>query len=202
MGLAKRLSAYTVDQYLEIERASEDRHFYVDGDIFAMAGESGAHGDISVNLVALLANQLKNTPCRARTKDTKVRSGPTPLLGKSTRGMFSYPDVVVICDELEYHDAHKDVILNPRVIVEVLSESTEAFDRGENFTRLRMWNSSLTDYLLVLQDKAQVEHYTRTADGSWSLNTYTGLDASVSIPSIQCTLKLADVYDRVAFPKE
>src|SRR5262245_24970651 len=164
---AKAKSAYTIDQYLKIERASEERHEYVDGEIYAMAGESGEHGDISVNVVVSLGSQLRGTSCRARTKDTKVCSGPILRSGSSTRGIFSYPDVVVVCGEPEYHDAYKDVILNPTAIVEVLSTSTEAFDRGEKFTRYQTWNPTLTDYLLVSQDQPQVEHFHRQADGSW-----------------------------------
>jgi Uma2 family endonuclease len=204
MGLAQRTSksAYTIDQYLKFERSSEERHYYLDGKIYAMAGESSAHGDISANLVGSLVNQLRGTPCRARTKDTKVRSGPILSAGETTRGLFSYPDVVVICGEPEYHDAMKDVVLNPKAIVEVLSESTEAFDRGEKFTRMQTWNPGLTDYLLVAQDRPQVEHFTRQADGTWSYRLTTGLDASVGIPSVGCTLKLADAYDRVTFPVE
>jgi Uma2 family endonuclease len=193
---------YTVDEYLTIEAESEERHEYLDGHIFAMAGESGEHGDISVNIVASLANQLKGKPCRARTKDTKVRSGPTPKGRQSTNGLYSYPDIVVVCGEPEYHDAFTDVLLNPTVIVEVLSPATEAFDRGEKFARYQAWNATLTDYLLVTQDQPQIEHYTRQADNSWSYQRHTGLASQVAIPSIQCTLKLADVYDRIAFPEE
>jgi Uma2 family endonuclease len=202
VGLPISKLAYTMDQYLAIERSAQERHCFVDGEIYAMAGESDAHGDISVNLVVHLGNQLKGTTCRVRTKDTKVRSGPILSAGETTRGVFSYPDVLVICGEPEYHDALKDVVLNPKAIFEVLSESTEAFDRGEKFTRMQTWNPALTDYVLVSQDRPQVEHFTRQADGSWSYRMTTGLDARVVIASIQCTLKLADVYERVGFAEE
>jgi len=204
MGLAKRKSkcAYTVDQYLAIERASETRNYYLDGEIYAMAGESSDHGDISVNVVTSLATQLKGTKCRVRTKDTKVRSGPILSAGETARGLFSYPDVMVICGEPEYHDVLRDVVLNPKVILEVLSQSTEAFDRGEKFIRLQTWNPALTDYILVSQDCPQIEQYTRQADNSWSYCRTTGLDASVLIASIQCSLQLADVYDRITFVEE
>jgi len=196
---AKAKSAYTVEQYLAIERAAEERHSYLDGEIYAMAGESDAHGVITVNLVGSLFNQLRGTPCLLRTKDTKVRSGPILSAGESARGLFSYPDVLVLCGEPEYHDALKDVVLNPKVIFEVLSETTEAFDRGEKFTRFQTWNPSLTDYVLVSQDRAQVEHFARQPEGTWSYRRTTGLEATVVIVSINCTLKLADVYERVAF---
>jgi Uma2 family endonuclease len=204
MGLPQRTgkTAYTVDQYLKIERAAEERHYYLDGEIYAMAGESSEHGDISVNVAVALANQLDGTPCRVRTKDTKVRSGPILSSGESAECLFSYPDVLVVCGEPEFHDALKDIVLNPKVIIEVLSQSTEAFDRGEKFTRFQSWNPSLTDYLLVSQDRPQIEHFARQADGSWSYRRITGLDATVniaSIASVHCALKLTDVYKRVVF---
>ncbi len=113
--------------------------------------------------------------------------------------MFSYPDIVVICGEPAYHDTHQDIVLNPNVIVAVLSPSTEAFDRGEKFTRYQSWNPTLTDYVLVSQDRPQIEHFARQKDGSWLYRIHTGLDASVFLASIGCTLRLADVYEGVAF---
>ena len=201
MGLPqlKETALFTVGEYLEFERKAEERHEFLDGRILAMAGESDNHGDISMSVAGLLFGQLRGKPCRARTKDTKVRSGPTLRAGKTRAGLFSYPDVVVICDELEHLDDHKDVIMNPTAIVEVLSESTESFDRGEKFTRYQTWNPTLQDYLLVSQDRPQVEHFSKQADGSWSYRMYVGLEAAVAIRSIECTLRLADVYDRVTF---
>jgi Uma2 family endonuclease len=188
---------FTVDEYLERERAATERHEYLDSHILAMAGTGPEHGDISLNLAGLFYLQLKGTSCRARTKDTKVRSGPTPLPGHGSRGLFSYPDVVIVCGEPEYHDAHQDVVVNPAVIVEVLSPTTEAFDRGAKFTRYQTWNPTLTDYVLVSQDQPKVEHYRRQADGGWSYHRHAGLGTAFTIPSIRCTLTLADVYDRV-----
>jgi Uma2 family endonuclease len=190
---------HTIDQYLAIERAAEERHIYLDGQIYAMAGESGEHGDISANVVGSLVAQLRGKPCRARTKDTKVRSGPTPMPGRSTTGLFSYPDVVVICGEPEYHDAFKDIILNPTAIVEVLSHATEAFDRGDKFLRYQKWNPSLSEYVLVSQDTPQIEHFVKQADGTWTYRVYAGLEAVLIMHSIGCTLKLADAYERVDF---
>jgi Uma2 family endonuclease len=189
----------TVDEYLVLERAADARHEYLDGQVFAMAGESLRHGIITVNLVGIFYNQLKGTPCQALTKDTKVRSGPTPMSGRGTQGLFSYPDLVVICGEPEFHDAYRDVILNPTTIVEVLSPATEGFDRGEKLRRFQTCNPTLTDYLLVSQDRPEIEHYHRQTDGGWSFYRYTDLEASVALPAIQCTVQLADVYDRVAF---
>lgn len=202
MGLPQPKSGYTVQQYLAIGRAAVDRHYYLDGEIYAMAGESGNHGDITMNVAGILHGQLKGSRCRARSKDTKVRSGPTLAAGETKRCLFSYPDFVVICNDPEYLDEHEDVILNPKVIIEVLSNSTETLDRGEKFSRYQSWNPTLTDYLLISQDKPQIEHYTRQADSTWNYRRTIGVDATVEIPSIGCALKLAEVYDRVALPQE
>jgi len=199
MAIPKPKPGFTVDEYLAMERAADQRHTYLDGEVFAMAGESPDHGDISANLLGTVVTQVKGTSCRARTKDTKVRSGLAPMSGHGTKGLFSYPDIVVICGEPEYHDAHKDIILNPKAIFEILSPSTEAFDRGEKFTRMQLCNPTLTDYILVSQDRPQIEHYHRQADGEWTYRLHVGLEASVAIASIACTLRLADVYDRVVF---
>src|ERR1019366_2314498 len=117
-----------------------DRHIYVDGEIFAMAGESGAHADIITNIVISLGNQLGDGPCRVRTGNSRVRSGPLPKSPRRPAGLYSYPDVFVICDEPKYLDEYKDVVLNPKVIVETLSESTEAFDRGDKLVRYQKFN--------------------------------------------------------------
>ena len=190
---------YSIEEYLALERASEERHEYIDGYIYAMAGESGEHGDISMNLSIIVGTQLLGAPCRARSKDTKVLSGPMPIRPRSKQGLFSYPDLVVICGEPQYHDEHTDVILNPAVIIEVLSKSTESFDRGAKFHRYQAWNPTLTDYLLVSQTAPIIEHFSRQPDGSWSYKIYQGLDRSVAIESIGCELRLADVYDRINF---
>jgi Uma2 family endonuclease len=201
MAIRRSQLLYTIDEYLTIERQSEDRHEYLDGNIFAMSGESDAHGEISANLSFIIGSQLRGTPCRMRIKDTKVRSGPTPHSG-STKGLFSYPDLVVICGELKFHDGHQDVVLNPTAIFEVLSESTEGFDRGEKFHRYRMWNPTLSDYLLVSQARPAIEHYIRQADGSWLYHFYSDLKYRLFIDAINCELRLPDVYERIVFPPE
>jgi len=161
---------YTVEQYLNYEREADERSEFIDGEIYAMAGESGAHGDISMNLATLLGSQLRGTNCRGRIKDTKVRSGA--LKEHFGRGMISYPDLVVICGEPQYHDKHQDIVLNPTVIIEVLSDSTAEFDRGVKFMRYRNFNPTLSDYILVWQDELHIEHYTRQAGGDWLLREY------------------------------
>ena len=200
MGLPRTI--LTEDEYLAFERAAEERHVYVDGEIFAMAGESGAHADIITNTVISLGNQLGDGPCRVRDKDTKVRSGPLPKSPRRPAGLYSYPDIVVICGEPEYLDGYQDVVLNPKVIVETLSKSTEAFDRGGKFTRYQKYNSTLTDYILISQDRPQIDHFHREKDGSWKYKCYEGLKAVVKIESIKCRLKAVDVYKRVKFAAE
>jgi Uma2 family endonuclease len=200
LGLPQPKPLATVDEYLALERKAEERHYYLDGEIYGMAGESDNHGIISVNLVVSVGAQLKGTPCQARTKDLEVRSGRIPETGKSTRGFYFYSDIVVICGEPDYHDTFKDVILNPTAIFEVLSSSTEAFDRGEKFNRLQTWNPTLKDYILVSQHQPRIEVHSRQPDGGWLYRRYLGVDAELTISSIGCRLKLADVYDRVKFP--
>ncbi len=102
-----------------------------------------------------------------RSKDTKVRSGAIPEKARTTKGMFSYPDVIVFSCELQHHDEYKDVLINPSVVIDILSKSTEEFDRGEKFMRYRNWNPTLNDYILVSQDKPVVEHYVRQENGTW-----------------------------------
>lgn len=202
MGLPQRKLVYTIENYLQIDRTLEERYEYLDGEIYLMAGESGSHGDICTNLVREFSVQLKGSPCRARSKDTKVRSSGIIRPSVTTKGMFSYPDLVVICAAPQYHDDIQDMILNPGVIAEVLSESTEKFDRGEKFERYRLWNPTLTDYLLVSQDKPLVEHYMRQPDESWLLREYRGLNRNLIVESVNCNLSLAEIFDRVEFEND
>jgi Uma2 family endonuclease len=200
MSLPPSEILYTVEEYLEMERAAAERHEYFDGYVYAMAGKSEPHGDICMNLSGLLHPQLRGTPCRGRIANTKVLSGPAPLSARSRKGLFSYPDFFVVCGEVQYLDKHQDVVTNPKVIFEVLSDSTEEFDRDLKFQRYDQWNPTLQDYLLISQSTPKIEHFTRQADGSWKYRVYRGLKASFVIESINCRLRLADLYERVVFP--
>lgn len=198
MGLPAEKRIYSVGEYLMLERSSEERYEYLDGEIYLMAGESVEHADISSNLVRELGTRLKGTPCRVWTKDMKVRSGPAPEECAATKGLYSHPDIVVVCGEPIFHDAHKDVLLNPKVIIEVLSPSTEAFDRGGKFWRYRKWNEMLTDYIVVAQDEVFIEHFTRGLEGVWSIAaTHTELSQTLDLESIPARLPLNEIYDRV-----
>ena len=202
MSLPLERHRYSVEEYLALERKAEDRHEYLDGEIYEMAGETEQHGDVCVNVVGELREQLRGQPCRVWTKDVKVRSGPNPKLFRAPKGLYSYPDVVVVCGERQYHDEHKDVLLNPTVVIEVLSTSTEAFDRGGKFVRYRMYVPSLTDYIVISQTMPLVEHYRRQPNSEWVLTSVTELEGSLYLESVGCTLRLAEVYDRVEFPIE
>lgn len=193
---------FTVAHYLRVERQSNERYLYLDGEIYAMAGESPQHATICTNLVAEVRAQLKGSRCQAWSKDFKVRSGPATQPDKTTRGLYSYPDLVVFCGAPVFLDEHRDVLLNPAVVIEVLSPSTEAFDRGEKFLRYQNWNPSLTDYLLISQTRPLVEHFIRQPDGSWSYYVHQAMTDAAPIRSIDCTLSLTELYDRVEFPPE
>lgn len=200
MSLMRERVLYTVEKYLAMERASPARHEYVDGEIYEMAGESISHGRICTNLVAELRNQLKDKPCDVLSKDMKVRRGVLPDLRNTMKGFLSYPDVVIVCGQPQFHDEFQDVLINPDVIIEVLSETTEAFDLGEKFRRYRSFLPTLTDYVLVAQDKPLIDHFSKRDDGSWTLVSSEGLANALRLPPIGCTLALAEVYDRVEFP--
>ena len=202
MALTQTKLLYTVEDYLKVDRISDERYEYLDGEVWLMAGETDAHGIISFNLAGILHDQIKGTSCQGRVKNTKVRSGAVGKQSRSTKGMFSYPDIVIICGAPQYLDERRDVVLNPQVIIEVLSESTESFDRGEKFMRFTNWNPTLTDYILVSQDKPVIEHFVRGTNGSWILSRSIGLQAECRVESIKCNFKLSDVFDRVEFPPE
>ena len=204
MAFAYQLSEplYTEEEYLARERAAEERSEYLDGVIYTMAGESPNHGRVSVNLVLELGTQLRNKPCDVFTKDMKIRSGPLPQRRFSTKGLFSYPDLVVVCGKLQVLDEHQDVIINPTVIVEVLSESTQHFDRVAKFQRYQKHLPTLRDYVLVSQTEPLIEHYHRDDDSAvWQYVSVSGLKGVLQLLSIKCRLRLADVYRRVSFPK-
>jgi Uma2 family endonuclease len=180
----------TPAEYLAFERQSDVKHEYFRGELFAMAGASRQHARIAANLAYLFVGQMKGRPCDVFSGDMRVKVSPT--------GLYTYPDASVVCGRPRFEDKELDVLLNPTVIVEILSKSTEAYDRGEKFAQYRTLDT-LTDYLLICQDKPLIERFTRQADGGWLLTDSAGLDAVMPIESIQCRLPLADVYDRVEF---
>jgi Uma2 family endonuclease len=180
----------TPEEYLAAERLSETRSEYLDGGVFPMTGGTVNHNRITINLILELGTQLQSANCDVHATDLKVR------LPDSRK--FFYPDVLVVCGELQYHDERRDVILNPDLVIEVLSPSTEAFDRGAKFRAYRTIES-LKEYVLVAQDSPSVERYLKDGDGSWKLTEAVGLKSSLALPSIGCTLNLSAVYKKVEF---
>ncbi len=190
MGLAlKQKTLYSSDEYLEFERAAELRHEYLDGEIYEMAGESLVHSQICINIAGEMRQILKGSNCQALSPNMKVRA--------ETKGLFAYPDLSVVCGEPEFHDDKKDVLLNPKVIIEVLSHSTQRYDQTKKFYRYRKEIPSLTDYILIYQDIAFIEHHEKMADNRWTFNVIEGLDAIFSIQSIGCKIAMSEIYDRV-----
>ncbi|MBO0858115.1 MAG: Uma2 family endonuclease [Chloracidobacterium sp.] len=159
MALPKERLLYTVEKYLEMERASKERHEYVDGYVYKMAGEG--LNSINVNLIAILVAQLHGKSCEALYPNMKIRSGPFFKEQKTNKGMFSFADVSVVCGEPQFHDKFQDVLLNPIVIIEILSDSTEGFDRGEKFRRYLTHIPFLQDYALVHQTLPWIQVYSR-----------------------------------------
>jgi Uma2 family endonuclease len=180
----------TPDEYLAAERLSEYRSEYLDGGVYPMTGASLNHGRIVINVATEPAVQLRERDCDVLVADMKVR------LQESRK--FFYPDVCVLCGTPRFHDERTDIILNPDLVVEVLSPSTEAFDRGAKFEAYQTIGS-LKEYLLVAQDKPRVEQFVRNGDGKWTYMAAEGLDSSIVLPSVECTLNLSAVYKRVEF---
>ena len=172
------------EDYLTIERKAEFKSEYIDGEIYAMSGASESHNVIAGNIITELNLQLRATDCRVYPSDMKVR------LPDSSR--FFYPDVSVICGKPQFADDRKDVVLNPTLIVEVLSDSTESFDRGAKFQAYQEI-PTLSEYVLVAQDKYLVEHYVRQPDG-WLYTKFKGAAAVLKLASLDCHLKLEDIY--------
>ncbi len=180
----------TPEEYLAIERQAEIKSEYYDGEMFMMAGASREHNLINTNITGFLQPQLRHKPCEIYANDMRVRVPAT--------GLYTYPDIVVVCGEPEFEDEHVDTLLNPTLLVEVLSDSTERYDRGKKATHYRSVET-LREYLLVAQDEYKIERYARQADGDWRLTDFRTPDARVELASIACVLELSEVYDKVKF---
>ncbi len=180
--LAEKL--YSPAEYLALERAAEYKSEYLDGYIYAMTGASREHNLIAYNIAGELRNQLKDRPCEAYIADMRVKAG----LARSYR----YPDITVVCGQPEFDDQRFDTLLNPTLLIEILSPSTEANDRGRKFAEYRSI-PSLREYLLISQDEPRIERYARQAEG-WLLTVAEGWEAVVKLDAIGCVLDLREVY--------
>lgn len=186
-------SYLTPEEYLAFERQSETKNEYLNDEIFAMAGASRGHNVITLNIASALLRQLQDRPCEIYSNDMRVKVQPT--------GLYAYPDVAVACGRIQFEDDGQDTLLNPTVIIEILSPTTESYDRGLKFAHYRRLES-LTDYLLVWQTEARIEHFIRQPTGQWLLGEYQGLETVLRIDSVGCELQLAAIYAKVAFPSE
>lgn len=179
----------TPEQYLEIERAAERKSEYHGGRMFLMAGATEAHVLITTNFGIALGIRLRDSSCRTYTTDLRLKVNEA--------GLYTYPDVMVACGTPRFEDSRRDTLLNPVVIVEVLSPSTEAYDRGSKFEFYGKLNS-LREYVLVAQDRHYVEHFVRQAEGEpWLRTELSGLSATLELPSIGCQVPLAEIYHKV-----
>jgi Uma2 family endonuclease len=181
---------YSPEEYLALERSSGTKHEYFNGEIFAMSGASSRHILIVTNLVTGLWSRLRQGPCRVFSTDLRVKV--------DTTGLYTYPDVVVLCGPPEFSDEQKDTLLNPALIIEVLSDSTKDYDRGGKFEQYRTIGS-FAEYLLVAQDRPHVEHYIRQTDGSWVLHETNRLEDTIQLKSAPCSLPLSEIYDKIDF---
>ena len=177
-------------EYLAFERASEIKHEYIEGEIYAMAGASREHNLICTSVSFILYGQLRGKKCEIYPSDMRVKI--------QAAGRYTYPDISIVCGEPEFADGKFDTLLNPVVLIEVLSDSTEAYDRGDKFQHYRQI-ASLQHYLLISQNQARIESYTRKTDGTWIFMDTVGLQASLKLDSIQCTIPLAGIYETVTF---
>ena len=182
----------SVEEYLAFERAADTKHEYDDGEIIAIAGASRKHNLVGGNTFRHLAKQLEGKPCEIYITEMRVRVAPTK---------YVYPDVVVVCGEPQFADEEFDILLNPTVVIEVLSPSTESRDRGD---KLQYYGAleSVRDYLLIDQDRIRIDHYVKQSPNEWNLHVYTEAEDEIEIASIGCKLSVAAIYARVKFSSQ
>ena len=185
----------TLDDYFRLEEESVEKHEFRNGEVVAMAGGTEFHSLISANFIRELGNGLKGTPCRTYESNLRVKIQGTPL--------YTYPDIFAICGATRYdpNDQKRATVTNPKLVVEVISESTEKYDRGEKFKRYLRCDS-LHEYVLVSQDSPRVESYLRREDGSWLFRIFSGLEGVAKLESVGASIPLAKIYANVIFPPE
>ena len=182
----------TAEEYLALDRAAEFRSEFLDGEIIAMSGGSARHSGLKINLAGEIRDALRGTPCRAFDSDLRVQVSPR---------MYTYPDLTVVCGKPLLADERQDILLNPKVIFEVLSPSTEYYDRGLKFRRYREI-ASLTDYILVDQDQARIEQFTRGDAHTWTMRDYQDASEMLVIESIGVSIPIVRLYEQIEFPSE
>jgi Uma2 family endonuclease len=192
MASAAKILRYTPAQYLDLERKADFKSEYCNGFIVAMAGATKEHNQISGNIFRRIGNQFEDRSCTVYISDMRVFIDAT--------GLYTYPDVAAVCGEAQFLDDVVDTLLNPTVIVEVLSHTTESYDRGRKFNHYRQL-PSLQEYVLVAQDEVLVDHFTRQGD-QWLLTMFRSLDDVLTLVSIDCAISLREIYAKVQFPGE
>lgn len=192
MSTAEKLS-WTPEQYLARERQATTKSQYYQGQIFAMAGASREHNLIVANLVASIHAGLRGKPCEVYPSDMRVKV--------QASGLYTYPDVTIVCGEPQFEDAHVDTLVNPLVLFEVISESTEGYDRGAKAMQYRQL-PSLQQLVLIASDRVHVESYRRGADGGWTLWESSDQTGSLPVPAADVMLSIAEIYQRVEFPMD
>ncbi|MGI8468302.1 MAG: Uma2 family endonuclease [Pyrinomonadaceae bacterium] len=189
-NLAYKKAEITTDaEYLEFERAAKRKHEFIGGEIAAMAGASERHNIIASNLFLGLGLQARKNSCRTFASDMRV---------KAKQGNYYYPDIVISCGERNFEDGKRDVLLNPKVVVEMLSKSTKLKDRNEKFDSYTVLET-ITDYILIEQDETRVEHYTRAEGEDWRLRVLREPEEILNLASINCQISLAEIYNEVEF---
>jgi Uma2 family endonuclease len=186
--LSQTKSKITAAQYLTAQRTSDVKHEFFDGAICAIAGASKKHNQLCSNLVRILGNELLHKPCSVYASDMRVKS--------EGANKYSYPDVVATCQDENFEDDQEDTLLNPLVIIEILSDSTEGYDRGDKFFHYRQIDSFI-EYILVSQKSTHVEKYVRQADNTWLYSEFKSINDKLTLSSINCTISLTDIYHRV-----
>lgn len=190
MGVAQPVKRLTEIEYLDLERSLESKNEFFAGEMFAMSGGTPLHSQIATNLAREIGNKLKGRDCILYNSDLRLKVEAT--------GLFTYPDLSVVCGPLQFAPGTDDTVVNPRLIIEVLSDSTEAYDRGKKFENYRQM-PSLREYLLVSQKEPRIEQFVRQETEQWLLREAAGLEAALALPSLEIKILLAEVFAGVEF---
>jgi Uma2 family endonuclease len=189
---AEPRSLISREAYLALERESDERHEYIAGEVFAMAGGTETHALIIGNLIAALHSPTRRRGCRIYPGDVRIAI--------SAIDIYTFPDVSLVCGQPQHEENRRDILLNPKVVIEVLSPSTERYERGQKFHQYQHI-PSLDAYILVAQELPLIEQYVRHSEQEWLYSAARGLDATLALPTLECSLALADAYDLVEFPR-
>jgi Uma2 family endonuclease len=192
MSAAQKRSTVTLEEYFAIEERAERKSEYYNGEMFLMAGASREHNIIARNLSFQLQLRLQGTPCGLFIADQRVRVQKT--------GLYTYPDMLIVCGTPEYAPENRDTLINPKVVIEILSDSTERYNRTTKFRHYKKL-PSVQEYVLVSQDEPLVERFTRQDDGAWGQMDFVGLDVEMVLATVPVSIPMADVFRGVEFPE-